>query len=104
MDIQNIKINNYNISYADSKFKQIIEENKHLLPNMNKQSISFDIINSNEAFANAIRRVFNDELPTKCLEINYHNVVTNDKFILIGPSLGFILDKIILDRRIQWKL
>lgn len=83
MNIQNIKINNYNINYDNSKFKQIIENNKHLLPNMNKQSISFDIINSNEAFANAIRRVFNDELPTKCLEINYHNVVTNDKFILI---------------------
>lgn len=83
MNIQNIKINNYNITYENSKFKQIIIDNKHLLPNMNKQSISFDIINSNEAFANAIRRVFNDELPTKCLEINYHNVVTNDKFILI---------------------
>lgn len=83
MIIQNVKVNNYNISYENSIFKQIIEDNKHLLPNMQKQSLSFDIINSNEAFANAIRRVFNDELPTKCLEVNYHNVTTNDKFILI---------------------
>lgn len=83
MNIKNVKINDYNINYENSKFKHIIENNKHLLPNMNKQSISFDIINSNEAFANAIRRVFNDELPIKCLEVNYHNVITNDKFILI---------------------
>ena len=47
MNIQNVKINNNNISYVNSKFTQIIENNKHLLPNMNKQSISFDIINSN---------------------------------------------------------
>lgn len=83
MNIKNIKIQDYNINYENSKFKEIIENNKHLLPNMNKQSISFDIINSNEAFANAIRRVFNDELPVKCLETHYHNVITNDKFILI---------------------
>jgi DNA-directed RNA polymerase subunit L len=83
MNIQNIKINDYNINYENSEFKEIIEKNKHLLPNMNKQSISFDIINSNEAFANAIRRVFNDELPTKCLEVSYHKIITNDKFILI---------------------
>jgi DNA-directed RNA polymerase subunit L len=83
MKIQNIKIQDYNINYEKSKFKEIIENNKHLLPNMNKQSISFDLINSNEAFANAIRRVFNDELPVKCLETYYHNIITNDKFILI---------------------
>ena len=83
MNIQNVKINNNNITYENSKFTQIIENNRHLLPNMNKESISFDIINSNEAFANAIRRTFNDELPTKCLETLYHNVNTNDKFILI---------------------
>ena len=61
MNIQNVKINNNNITYENSKFTQIIENNRHLLPNMNKESISFDIINSNEAFANAIRRTFNDE-------------------------------------------
>jgi hypothetical protein len=46
MNIQNIKIQDYNINYEKSKFKDIIENNKHLLPNMNKQSISFNIINS----------------------------------------------------------
>jgi DNA-directed RNA polymerase subunit L len=83
MNIQNISVKNLNIDYSNEKFKHIINSNKHLLPNLNKQSVSFEIINSNEAFANAIRRVFNDELPVKCLDTSYHNVSTNDKFILI---------------------
>jgi hypothetical protein len=82
MKIQNIKVNNYNIEYENSKFKELINNNKHLLPNLNKNSISFDIIDTNEAFANAIRRVYNDELLVKCLDINVHNLVTNDKYIL----------------------
>jgi DNA-directed RNA polymerase subunit L len=82
MKIQNIKVNNYNIEYENSKFKELINNNKHLLPNLNKNSISFDIIDTNEAFANAIRRVYTDELLVKCLDINVHNLVTNDKYIL----------------------
>ena len=82
MEITNIKVNEYNIEYENSKFKHIINSNKHLLPNMKKESLSFNILNSNEAFANAIRRVFVDELPVKCLNVDSHNIVTNDKFIL----------------------
>ena len=82
MKIQNIKVNNFNIEYENSKFKDLINNNKHLLPNLNKNSISFDLIDANEAFANSIRRVYNDELLVKCLDINVHNLVTNDKYIL----------------------
>jgi len=82
MNITNIKTHNYNIQYENSKFKSIIDNNKHLLPNMNKESVSFNILNSNEAFANALRRVFINELPVKCLNVDTHNIVTNDKFIL----------------------
>ena len=82
MKIQNIKVNNFNIEYENTKFKDLIRDNKHLLPNLNKKSISFDIIDTNEAFANAIRRVYNDELLVKCLDMNVHNLVTNDKYIL----------------------
>jgi len=83
MNITNIKIHNYNIQYENSKFKQLIDANKHLLPNMKKESVSFNILNSNEAFANALRRVFINELPVKCLNVEMHNIVTNDKFILV---------------------
>lgn len=82
MNITNIKVHNYNIQYENSKFKHIIESNKHLLPNMNKESVSFNILNSNEAFANALRRVFVNELPVKCLSIDTHNIISSDKFIL----------------------
>jgi DNA-directed RNA polymerase subunit L len=82
MKIENIKVNDFNIEYKNTKFNVLINNNKHLLPNLNKKSVSFDIINSNEAFANAIRRVYNDELIVKCLDINVHNLVTNDKYIL----------------------
>jgi len=82
MKIENISVNDFSINYENTKFKDLINNNKHLLPNLNKQSISFDIIDSNEAFANAIRRVYCDELLVKCLDINVHNLVTNDKYIL----------------------
>lgn len=82
MKVENIKVNDFNIEYENTKFKDLINSNKHLLPNLNKKSVSFDIIDTNEAFANAIRRVYNDELVVKCLDINVHNLVTNDKYIL----------------------
>ena len=82
MIIDNIKVNDLNINYENSELKDIINKNKHMIPNLNKQSISFDIKDSNEAFANAIRRTFNDEILVKCLDINVHNFTSTDKFIL----------------------
>jgi DNA-directed RNA polymerase subunit L len=82
MNITNIQIKNFNIDLENSQFKQIISNNKHLLPNLTKQSVVFDLLNSNEAFANSIRRVFVDELPVRCLNVPYNNIITNDKFIL----------------------
>ena len=82
MKIENIETKIYDIDYKNSQFKEIIEKNKHLLPKIPKKSVSFDLIESNEAFANAIRRVFNDELLIKCFDVNVHNINTNDVFIL----------------------
>jgi len=82
MDIKNIKTHEYSIDYKNSKFSKIITDNKHLLPNLNKKSITFELINSNEAFANSIRRVFNDELLIKSLDVNIYDLKTDDKYIL----------------------
>jgi DNA-directed RNA polymerase subunit L len=82
MDIKNIKTTEYLIDYKNSKFEKIISENVHLLPNLSKKSISFELINSNEAFANSIRRVFNDELSVKALHANIYDLKTDDKYIL----------------------
>ena len=82
MDIKNVKINDYAINYKNSKFENIINQNKHLIPELNKKSISFELINSNEAFANGIRRTFNDELLVKSLDVNIYDLKTDDKYIL----------------------
>ena len=82
MEIKNVKISEYTINYKNSKFETIINNNKHLIPELNKKSISFELINSNEAFANGIRRIFNDELLVKSLDVNIYDLKTDDKYIL----------------------
>jgi DNA-directed RNA polymerase subunit L len=82
MNIQNIIIKDYSIDYSKSKYAKLIEKNKHMLPKLKKQSIQFQLINSNEAFANAIRRVFNDELQIKTLKASIFDIHTDDKYIL----------------------
>lgn len=82
MEIKNIKVSETIIKYKESKYKSLIEKNIHLLPILNKKILKFELINSNEAFANAIRRVFNDELLIKCLNTSIFNIKTDDKYIL----------------------
>ena len=111
MDIKNVKINEYQINYKNSKFENIINENKHLIPELNKKSITFDLINSNEAFANGIRRTFNDELLVKSLDINIYDLKTDDKYILpdniierinLIPILQNINDDLIFSINVLW--
>lgn len=82
MEVKNIKINDYSIKFNDSKYKNILEKNKHLLPTFTKLGLEFQLINSNEAFANAIRVIFNDELFVKYLDVSIFNINTDDKYIL----------------------
>lgn len=82
MDITNIVINDYSIDLNKSKYKTLLEKNKELFPNYTKLGLQFQILKSNEAFANAIRTVFNDELLVKYLDVSIFNIITNDKYIL----------------------
>jgi DNA-directed RNA polymerase subunit L len=82
MEVKNINVSETIINYKESKYKSLIEKNTHLLPVFNKKILKFELINSNEAFANAIRRVFNDELLIKCLNTSIFNIKTDDKYIL----------------------
>lgn len=82
MEVKNINVSDTTIKYKESKYKSLIEKNTHLLPTFNKQILKFELINSNESFANAIRRVFNDELLIKCLNTSIFNIKTDDKYIL----------------------
>ncbi len=82
MEVKNIKINDYSINYTNSKYKDIIESNKSLIPKYSKLGIQFQLLNSNEAFANSIRTVFNDELLVKYLNVSIFDINTDDKYIL----------------------
>lgn len=82
MQIQNIHTIDYDIKYEKSKYKELIEQNKHLLPTFNKKGLKFQLLNSNEAFANSIRRIYNDELLVRCLDTKIFNIFTDDKYIL----------------------
>lgn len=82
MKVSNIQINDYSIKYNTSKYKDLIEKNKHLLPTFTKLGLQFQLLDSNEAFANAIRVVFNDELLVKYLDGSIFEINTNDKYLL----------------------
>ncbi len=51
----------------------------HLLPDLVPETISMELVGCNEAFANAIRRVFVDELEVKCIYMHLDQMKTNDK-------------------------
>jgi DNA-directed RNA polymerase subunit L len=55
---------------------------KDILPLFTKSFIKFTLVDTNEAFANAIRRVFNDELVINTMHVHPSDITTNDKFIL----------------------
>lgn len=82
MKVSNIKINDYSIKYNTSKYKDLIEKNKQFLPQYTKLGLQFQLLDSNEAFANAIRIVFNDELMVKYLDGSIFEINTNDKYLL----------------------
>lgn len=82
MQIKNIQLVDYTIKYDQSKYKDLIEKNKNFLPIFNKTGLKFELLNSNEAFANSIRRIYNDELLVKCLDTKIFNINTDDKYIL----------------------
>lgn len=82
MEIKNIKTKEYSIDSNNTYFNDIIKKNNLSLPIFNKESIEFDLINSNEAFANGIRRIFNDELLVNVLDVNIYDLKTDDKYIL----------------------
>ncbi len=85
MKVQNIS---YEVDTLDIKHplykivKQEVDSGKLTLWKKNKNIVRFDLINSNEAFANALRRTFNDELLIKSMFIHPSDLDTNDKFIL----------------------
>ena len=75
LSVENIKIKKIDINLP--------EEFKHIkLPDLNRETISFEIKNSNTAVANSIRRVVNGELEVNCFYLEEDNIDTNEEYII----------------------
>ena len=83
MKVVNISYNTEELD-KNNKLYKILQssELKDRLWHKNKNSVRFDLIDSNEAFANGLRRVFNDELEIKIMFVHPSDLDTDDKFIL----------------------
>lgn len=81
MKVENVKFHTQTLD-KKNKLYSILKENNVDLWHMDKNSLSFDLIDSNEAFANALRRTFNDELEVYALYVHPSNMDSDDKFIL----------------------
>lgn len=81
MKVENITTNNLSLDKNNKYYKLLESENIYRDFN-SKKTLSFDLIDSNEAFANGIRRVFNDEMEVKQMDIKPQDINTDDKFIL----------------------
>jgi DNA-directed RNA polymerase subunit L len=81
MKIENIKASNLSLDSKNKYYKLLTDSDINYNFN-NKNILSFELKESNEAFANGIRRVFNDELEVKALDIKPQDIETDDKFIL----------------------
>lgn len=82
MKISNIVYKTDEINYKSSKFAKIIEANLQLLPQLSHKRLQFNLTDSNEAFANSIRRILTNELEIKAFYINTVDIISNDKYIL----------------------
>lgn len=82
MKVTKIEYSTDAIKYDGTVFAKIFEKNKHLLPVMPHKRLSFELSESNEAFANSIRRILTNELEIKAFYINSTDVISTDKYIL----------------------
>lgn len=85
MKVQNIQyevdeINTKNPYY--SIVKKEVDGGRLSLWHKNKNIVKFTLLDSNEAFANALRRTFNDEMNVFIMFVHPSELETNDKFIL----------------------
>lgn len=59
-----------------------IKNARDLLPKISWHTLSFELSGTYSAFANAIRRMLIEEIPTYCLDVLDTDIETNDEFIL----------------------
>lgn len=79
--IKNIKQTSYTINLTKSKLFGSLKVD-HLIPNLVQEKIDFEIINSNEALVNGIRRCLLGEFNVKYLHVDISDIISNDDSVL----------------------
>lgn len=82
MKVDNIKYSDDSINYKNSKYANIVKQHIDTLPTFVHKQVRFELTESNEAFANAIRRILTNELEIYTLHIDIKDIITDDKFLL----------------------
>lgn len=82
MKVNNIVYGDNSIDYKKSRFADLIKQHLDILPKLVHKNVRFQLIDSNEAFANAIRRILTNELEIYTLHVNMTDIITDDRFIL----------------------
>ena len=76
--VKNIKRTTNTINLTKTKYKSL----QSYVPDILHKNISFELINTNCALANAIRRVLTNELPIKHLTVSLTDIYSDDKYIV----------------------
>lgn len=89
--VKNIKVTNIPFKQNNDNFKKCINyiksivselELENCMPNIDKQKISFELLDTNVDFANTIRRFIMDEIPVISMNVDDEKIVTDDRYIL----------------------
>ncbi len=75
--IQQLTLTSNAIDLAKTQYASF----KHLIPDLVNRKLSFELLDSNEAFANGLRRAFINEIPVRHLTVSMTDIFTTDPWI-----------------------
>lgn len=93
--IKNLTITLNKIDLSKTQYASL----KHLIPDYVNQKLSFELINSNYAIANGIRRSITNEIPVRYLTVSMTDIFSTDPYI-VGDIIKSRIEMIPIDQDI----
>jgi DNA-directed RNA polymerase subunit L len=75
--VRNMSLTNNKIDLSGTQFAAL----KHLIPTDVNQILSFELVNSNCSFANALKRTIKNEIPVRYLTVSISDIFSTDPWI-----------------------
>jgi DNA-directed RNA polymerase subunit L len=75
--VQNVSLTSNKIDLSGTQYAAL----KHLLPKEVNQILSFEMVNSNCSFVNALRRTIKNEIPVRYLTVSHSDIFTTDPWV-----------------------